>query len=83
MENISVRGKKSVITLNPLFYPAKKVKEAVLAFKKIGKIDMKQKEQKSRIKITIIPASNRININEISLEFCDYLLSLIQSDQSS
>lgn len=83
MENIIVRGKKSVITLNSLFYPAENVKEAVLAFKKIGKIDMKQKEQNSRIKIAIIPKSNKININEIGFEFCDYLLSLIQSGQGS
>lgn len=79
MENISVRDNRSVITLNPLFYPTEKVKEAVLVFKKIGKIDMKQKEQNSRIKITITPKSSKINVNEIGFEFCDYLLSLIQS----
>ena len=77
MDNVKVENKKAIITLNPLFYPIEKVKKAILDFKKVGEIIIKQD---SDIKISITPESDEIDINEIGFQFCDYILSLMQTE---
>lgn len=75
MNNVKIEDNKVIIVLNPLLYPIEKIKKAALDFEKVGKINVKQD---SSIKVTIAPKV-AVGINEIGFQFCDYILSLIQT----